>query len=92
MTEWRTGRAVPGAIYRNGVRVGIRDTPELAAEVVEALNGRRRALAPAECGCPVTLASTRTVTHVRACSVRRTAVPFDDAGVHYSDCPIGCCS
>lgn len=48
MTEWRTGSKLGRTLYRDEVFVGCMDTPELAAEVVAALNGRLRALAPAE--------------------------------------------
>lgn len=43
MAEWRTGRKVGRTIYRDEVLVGVMDTPELAAEVVAALNERARA-------------------------------------------------
>lgn len=42
MAEWRAGRTVGRTIYRDDVLVGLMDTPELAAEVVAALNGPTR--------------------------------------------------
>ncbi len=37
---WRVGRKVGRTVYVDDVLVGIMDTPELAAEVVAAMNGR----------------------------------------------------
>jgi len=38
---WRTGRKLGRTLYRDEVCVGMVDTPELAAEVVAALNASR---------------------------------------------------
>lgn len=40
MAEWRVGRSQLRTIYRDDVLVGLMDSPEIAAEVVAALNGR----------------------------------------------------
>lgn len=74
MAEWTAGTgALTRVLYRDGAAVGMVDSPEVAAEIVEALNGRLRALAPAGCGCPVTLSSVRTTSHTRECSGRQAA-------------------
>lgn len=36
---WRTGRKVGRTIYRNDELVGVMDTPQLAEQVVDAVNG-----------------------------------------------------
>lgn len=38
MAEWRVGRSQLRTLYRDDVLVGMVDTPEIAAEIVEALN------------------------------------------------------
>jgi hypothetical protein len=39
MTRWRVGRTLGRTLYRDDVCVGMVDTPELAAEIVEKMNG-----------------------------------------------------
>lgn len=41
LLPWRTGRTIARNLYRNDVYVGVVDTPELAAEIVAAMNGQR---------------------------------------------------
>lgn len=43
MADWRTGRKVGRTIYRDEVLVGVMDTPELAAQVVDAISAREAA-------------------------------------------------
>lgn len=105
MGEWRVGRKLGRTLYRDEQFVGLVDTAEIASEIVEAMNGRLRALAPAGCGCPVTLSSTRTTTHTRECSDRQAAERLaatiedddlgksdeDDADDHPVDCGCAMC-
>ena len=57
MAEWRVGRSVGRTLYLDGKLVGLVDTPELAAEIVETMNRVGRLVAevlddrPAECCC-----------------------------------------
>lgn len=46
MAEWRVGRSLGRTLYRDGQLVGLVDTAEIAAEIVEALNAVRDV-----CGC-----------------------------------------
>jgi hypothetical protein len=39
MTTWRVGRKLGRTLYRDDVCIGMVDTPELAAEIVAAMNG-----------------------------------------------------
>lgn len=48
---WRAGRKVGRTLYRDDVLVGVMDTPELAAQVVEALNGTASAVDTSGCYC-----------------------------------------
>lgn len=41
MSRWRVGRKLGRTLYRDDVCVGMVDTPELAAEIVVALNAYR---------------------------------------------------
>lgn len=38
MAEWRVGRSVGRTLYLDGKLIGLVDTPELAAEIVETMN------------------------------------------------------
>ncbi len=40
MTSWRVGRKLGRTLYRDEVCVGMVDTPLIAAEIVEAMNGK----------------------------------------------------
>lgn len=44
LPRWRVGRKLLRTLYRDECCVGMVDTPDLAAEIVEALNGARRSL------------------------------------------------
>lgn len=41
VSTWRVGESMRNVVFKNGVAAGWLDTPELAAEVVAALNGRQ---------------------------------------------------
>jgi hypothetical protein len=43
VTTWRVGRKLGRTLYRDEVCVGIVDTPEIAAEIVAACNGKEAA-------------------------------------------------
>lgn len=49
--RWRVGTKLGRTLYRDGVCVGMLDTPELAREVVAALNAAPVSAATVECDC-----------------------------------------
>lgn len=46
--RWRVGRKLKRTLYRDEECVGMVDSPEIAAEIVEALNGRERYIEPGD--------------------------------------------
>jgi hypothetical protein len=66
MAEWRTGSKLKRTLYRDEVFVGCMDTPELAAEVVEALNGRCPSVSAGRLFLRCSLAPEHSGPHRRA--------------------------
>lgn len=50
--NWRVGRKLGRTLYRDDICVGMVDNPELAAEIVEAMNRRASRTAPATGAAP----------------------------------------
>jgi hypothetical protein len=88
MSRWRVGRSLGRTLYKDDRCVGIVDTPELAAEIVEACNRGEVVIRKGKCppGGPSCLACDRIGWHLEpepatflcrrcGCNVPRLAQP-----------------
>ena len=83
---WRVGTKVYRTIYRDDVLVGVMDTPELAQQVVEALNG----VAPAPCGdlkCLICCPKPKKFARCICIGAMNTRKPTLGCEVHYPKKP-----
>ena len=73
MGNWRVGRKVGRTIYDGDTLIGVMDTPELAARVVEAVNRRTASPVAPEGAAPTPPTSDQRAYPCASCGVMRSA-------------------